>query len=149
MGKGGHLWQGKKSVGVYEQPDPVLCDADCLATRMALRFRTNVAEVQVRAVSVFLRFDGRRETRAVPGRVHTKDKKRVKQEKSSRKAVIAGTGAGMDIPNGVIGNGRTGRSQARRIKVIVCRRATSVSVSTSSARGLPADSPAPLEPARC
>ncbi|WUC77727.1 hypothetical protein OHS33_04870 [Streptomyces sp. NBC_00536] len=134
---------------MYEQPDPVLCDADCLATRMALRFRTNVAEVQVRAASVFLRFDGRRETRAVPGRVHTKDKKRVKQEKSSRKAVIAGTGAGMDIPNGVIGNGRTGRSQARRIKVIVCRRATSVSVSTSSARGLPADSPAPLEPARC
>ncbi|WP_406511737.1 hypothetical protein OG851_07640 [Streptomyces sp. NBC_00161] len=38
----------------------------------------------------------------------------MKQEKSSRKAVIAGTGAGMDIPNGVIGNGRTGRSQARR-----------------------------------
>ncbi|WP_327386769.1 MULTISPECIES: hypothetical protein [unclassified Streptomyces] len=43
------------------------------------------------------------------------------QEKSSRMAVIAGTGAGMDIPNGVIGKGRTGR----------------------------ADSPAPLEPARC
>ncbi|MFF3085098.1 hypothetical protein ACFVRB_08615 [Streptomyces nojiriensis] len=56
----------------------------------------------------------------------------------------------MDIPNGVIGNGRTaGRAQARRIKVIVCHRATSVSVSTSSARGLPPDSPAPPEPARC
>ncbi|MFD5413408.1 hypothetical protein [Streptomyces nojiriensis] len=72
------------------------------------------------------------------------------QEKSSRVAVIAGTGADMDIPNGVIGNGRTaGRAQARRIKVIVCHRATSVSVSTSSAHGLPPDSPAPLEPARC
>ncbi|MFF4444140.1 hypothetical protein [Streptomyces sp. NPDC001502] len=126
-----------------------LCDADCLATRMALRFRTNVAEVQVRAVSVFLRFDGRRETRAVLGRVHTKDKKLVKQEKSSRMAVVAGTGADMGIPNRVIGDGRTGRARARRIKVIVCRRATSVSVSTSSARGLPPGSPVPLEPARC
>ncbi len=103
----------------------------------------------MRAVSVFLRFDGRRETRAVPGRVHTKDKKLVKQEKSSRMAVIAGTGADMNIPNGVIGNGWTGRAQARRIKVIVCHRATSVSVSTSSARGLSPDSPAPLEPTRC
>ncbi|MFD7912120.1 hypothetical protein ACFV30_15550 [Streptomyces sp. NPDC059752] len=71
------------------------------------------------------------------------------QEKSSRMAVIAGTGAGMDIPNGVIGNGRTGRAQARRIKAIVRHRPTSVSVSTSSARGLPPDSPAPLEPAGC
>ncbi|WP_328791697.1 MULTISPECIES: hypothetical protein [unclassified Streptomyces] len=71
------------------------------------------------------------------------------QEKSSRTAVIAGTGAGMDIPNRVIGNGRTGRAQARRIKAIVRHRATSVSVSTSSARGLPPDGPAPLEPARC
>ncbi|MCX4803193.1 hypothetical protein OG594_16290 [Streptomyces sp. NBC_01214] len=119
-----------------------------LATRMALRFRTNVAQVQVRAVSVFLRFDGRRETRAVPGRVHTKDKKRVKQEKSSRMAVIAGTGADTDIPNRVIGNGRTGRAQAPRIKMILCHRDISVSVSTSSARSLPADSPVPLEPAR-
>ncbi|MFD9475914.1 hypothetical protein [Streptomyces nojiriensis] len=126
----------------------MLCDADRLATRMALRFRTNVAEVQVRAVPVFLRFDGRRETRAVPGRVHTKDKKIVKQEQSSRMAVIAGTGADMDIPNRVIGNGRTGRAQARRIKAIVCHRATSASVSTSSARSLPPGSPVPLEPAR-
>ncbi|WP_327739005.1 hypothetical protein OG749_39800 [Streptomyces nojiriensis] len=74
----------------------------------------------------------------------------MEQEKSSRVAVIAGTGADMDIPNGVIGHGRTaGRAQARRIQVIVCHRATSVSVSTSSARGLPPDSPAPPEPARC
>ncbi|MEV6396796.1 hypothetical protein AB0M39_18755 [Streptomyces sp. NPDC051907] len=81
--------------------------------------------------------------------MHTKDNKLVKQEKSSRMAAIAGTGADMDIPNRVIGNGRTGRAQARRIKVIVGHRATSVSVSTSSARKLPPDSPAPLEPARC
>ncbi|MER6197711.1 hypothetical protein ABT234_10110 [Streptomyces sp. NPDC001586] len=73
----------------------------------------------------------------------------MKQEQSSRTAVIAGTGTAMDIPNRVIGNGRTGRAQARRIKVIVRQRATSVSVGTSSARGLPADRPAPLEPARC
>lgn len=143
------MWQGKKSVGAYEQPAPVLGDADCLATRMALRFRTNVAEIQVRAVSVFLRFDGRRETRAAPGRVHTKDKNLVKQEKVSRVAVIAGTGVDMDIPNGLISNGRTGRAQGRRIKVTVCDRATTVSVSASSARGLHPDSPAPLEPARC
>ncbi|MGW8780838.1 hypothetical protein ACWGNM_22660 [Streptomyces sp. NPDC055796] len=51
--------------------------------------------------------------------MHTKDKRLVKQEKSSRMAVIAGTGADMDIPNGVIGNGRTRRVQARRTKVIV------------------------------
>ncbi|MFD8219885.1 hypothetical protein ACFV2U_40950 [Streptomyces sp. NPDC059697] len=55
------------------------------------------------------------------------------QENSSRVAVIAGTGADMDIPNRVIGSGRTGRAQARRIKVIVCHRVTSVSVSTSDA----------------
>ncbi|MFB0615037.1 hypothetical protein [Streptomyces sp. AGS-58] len=55
-------------------------------------------------------------------------------------AVIAGTGVDMDIPNGLIGNGRTGRAQGRRIKVVVCHRATSVSVSTSSARGLHPDS---------
>ncbi|MER5928600.1 hypothetical protein [Streptomyces sp. NPDC002054] len=116
---------------------------------MALTFRTNVAQVQVRAVSVFLGFNGRRETRAVQGRVHTKDKKLVKQEKSSRAAVIAGTGADIGIPNRMIGNGRTGCTQARRIKVIICHRATSVSVSTSSARSLPPDSPAPLEPVRC
>lgn len=146
---GRRLWQGKESVGAYEQPDPVLGDADCLATRVALRFRTNVAEVQVRAVSAFLSFDGRRETRAVPGRVHTKDKKRVKQEQSSRMDVIAGTGADMNIPNRAIGHGRTGCAQARRTKVIVRRRATSVSVSASSACGLPSDSPVPLEPARC
>ncbi|MET9688110.1 hypothetical protein ABZY81_06495 [Streptomyces sp. NPDC006514] len=73
----------------------------------------------------------------------------MKQEKSSRMAVIAGTGADTDIPNRAIGNGRTGHAQARRIKVILCHRATSVSVSTSSARSLPADSPVPLEPARC
>ncbi|MFJ3234716.1 hypothetical protein [Streptomyces sp. NPDC086787] len=62
----------------------------------------------------------------MPGRVDTKDNKHVNQEKFSRVAVIAGTGADMDIPNGVIGNGRTGRAQARRIKV----------------------NPAPMEPAR-
>ncbi|MFD8007187.1 hypothetical protein [Streptomyces mirabilis] len=55
------------------------------------------------------------------------------QENSSRVAVIAGTGADMDSPDGVIGSGRTGRAQARRIKVIVCHRVTSVSVSTSNA----------------
>ncbi|MER6776695.1 MULTISPECIES: hypothetical protein [unclassified Streptomyces] len=72
----------------------------------------------------------------------------MKREKSGRKALIAGTGAGMGIPNGVIGNGRTGRALARRIKVIVRHRATSVSVSTSSARPA-AGQAAPLEPARC
>ncbi|MFD9366962.1 hypothetical protein ACFWA6_04520 [Streptomyces sp. NPDC060020] len=35
----------------------------------------------------------------------------MKQEQSSRLAVIAGTGADMDIPNGVFGNGRTGRAK--------------------------------------
>ncbi|MFF9768872.1 hypothetical protein ACF1GT_20055 [Streptomyces sp. NPDC014636] len=49
----------------------------------------------------------------------------MEQEKFSRVAVIAGTGVDMDIPNGLIGNGRTGRAQGRP------------------------DSPAPLEPARC
>jgi hypothetical protein len=39
----------------------------------------------------------------------------------------------MDSPNGVIGRVRIGRAQARRIKVIVCHRVTSVSVSTSNA----------------
>lgn len=123
---------------------------------MALRFRTDVAVVQVRAVSVFLSFDGRGNTRAVPGRVHTKDEKLVNHENSGRVAVIAGTGADMGSPNGVIGSGRTGRAQARRIKVIVCHRVTSVSVSTSNAHtqqgrvaGLHPDSRAPLEPARC
>lgn len=96
---------------------------------MALRFRTDVAVVQVRAVSVFLSFDGRGNTRAVPGRVNIKDEKLVNQENSGRVAVIAGTGADMDSPNGVIG-----RAQARRIKVIVCHRVTSVSVSTSNAQ---------------
>ncbi|MFD9537848.1 hypothetical protein [Streptomyces sp. NPDC060010] len=81
--------------------------------------------------------------------MHTKDKKLVKQEKSNRMAVIAGTGTDMDIPNGVIGNGRSGRAQVRRIKAIVCHRATSVSAGTSSARDLLSDSPALLEPARC
>lgn len=77
-------------------------------------------------------------------------------ENSGRVAVIAGTGADMGSPNGVIGSGRTGRAQARRIKVIVCHRVTSVSVSTSNAHtqqgrvaGLHPDSRAPLEPARC
>ncbi|MFD8424908.1 hypothetical protein [Streptomyces sp. NPDC059466] len=73
----------------------------------------------------------------------------MKQEKFSRVAVTAGIGVDMDIPNGLIGDGRTGRAQARRIKVSVCHRPTSVSVSTSSARGLHPDSPAPPEPARC
>ncbi|MER5474306.1 hypothetical protein [Streptomyces sp. NPDC002685] len=73
---------------------------------MALRFRTDVAVVQVRAVSVFLSFDGRGNTRAVPGRIHTKVEKLVNQENSGRVAVIAGTGADMDIPNGVIGSVR-------------------------------------------
>jgi hypothetical protein len=98
---------------------------------MALRFRTDVAVVQVRAVSVFLSFDGRGNTRAVPGRILTKDEKLVNQENSGRVAVIAGTGADMDIPYGVIGSVRIGCAQARRIKVIVCHRVTSVSVSTS------------------
>jgi hypothetical protein len=101
---------------------------------MALRFRTDVAVVQVRAVSVFLSFDGRGNTRAVPGRVNIKDEKLVNQENSGRVAVIAGTGADMDSPNGVIGRVRMGRAQARRIKVLVCHRVTSVSVSTSNAR---------------
>lgn len=100
---------------------------------MALRFRTDVAVVQVRAVSVFLSFDGRGNTRAVPGRLNTKDEKLVNQENSGRVAVIAGTGADMDSPNGVIGRARIGRARARRIKVIVCHRVTSVSVSTSNA----------------
>ncbi|GHE44342.1 hypothetical protein GCM10017778_29730 [Streptomyces vinaceus] len=43
---------------------------------MALRFRTDVAEVQVRAVPAFLRSNYRREIRAVPGRVRTKGKER-------------------------------------------------------------------------
>lgn len=66
----------------------------------------DVAVVQVRAVSVFLSFDGRgNSTHVVPGRVHTKDEKLVNQENSGRMADIAGTGADMDIPNGVIGRG--------------------------------------------
>ncbi|MFE2141141.1 hypothetical protein ACFXA3_05180 [Streptomyces sp. NPDC059456] len=73
----------------------------------------------------------------------------MKQEKSSCVAVIAGTGADIGIPGRMIANGRTGRTQARRIKAIICHRATPVSVSTSSARSLSPDSPAPLEPARC
>ncbi|MGW6847095.1 hypothetical protein [Streptomyces sp. NPDC054958] len=55
------------------------------------------------------------------------------QEKSSRAAVIVGTGADMDVPDGVNGCGRTGRAEARRFKVIVRHRAASVSVSTSNA----------------
>lgn len=73
----------------------------------------------------------------------------MKREKPSRKAVIAGTGAAMDIPNGAIGHGRPGRDRARRSKVTVCYRATSVPVSISSARGRPPDSPTAPEPARC
>lgn len=92
-GNGRHLWQGKEPVGAYGRPTPERCDADRLTARMALRFRTTVAEVQVRAVSVFLRFDGRGGTRLFLGRVHTNDKELVKQEKSRRMAVIAATGA--------------------------------------------------------
>ncbi|MEU9418097.1 hypothetical protein [Streptomyces sp. NPDC048272] len=80
--------------------------------------------------------------------MHTKDKKLVKQVKPSRAAVIAGTGADMGIPNGVIGHGRIGRAQVHRIKASVCHRAPSASVSTSIARGLPADSPALSESVR-
>ncbi|WP_371592352.1 hypothetical protein [Streptomyces virginiae] len=72
----------------------------------------------------------------------------MKQEKSRRMAVIAGTGAAMDIPDGVIGKGRTGRARARRIRMIVRHRPTSGSVSAGSARHLPPDSSAPPEPAR-
>ncbi|WP_158711948.1 hypothetical protein [Streptomyces virginiae] len=72
----------------------------------------------------------------------------MKQEKSRRMAVIAGTGAAMDIPDGVIGKARTGRARARRIRMIVRHRPTSVSVSAGSARHLPPDSSAPPEPAR-
>ncbi|GAX58709.1 hypothetical protein SO3561_10284 [Streptomyces olivochromogenes] len=56
------------------------------------------------------------------------------QKNSGHVAVIAGTGADMDSPNGVIGRVRIGRAQARRIKVIVCHRVTSVFVTTSSAQ---------------
>ncbi|WP_158734362.1 hypothetical protein [Streptomyces sp. NRRL F-2747] len=73
----------------------------------------------------------------------------MKLEKFNRMAVIAHTGADTEFPNGVIGNSRTRRTRARLIEAIVCRRATSVSVSTGSSRSLPPDSPAPLEPARC
>ncbi|MFF0000483.1 hypothetical protein [Streptomyces avermitilis] len=55
------------------------------------------------------------------------------QENSARVAVIAGTGADMDSPNGVIGRVWIGRAQARGIKVIVCHRVTSVPVSTGNA----------------
>ncbi|MFJ6486465.1 MULTISPECIES: hypothetical protein [unclassified Streptomyces] len=63
----------------------------------------------------------------------------MKQEKPSRAAVIVGTGADVG----------TGRAQTRRTKVIVRHRPTSVSVSIRSARSLPPESPAPLEPTRC
>ncbi|MEU5485010.1 hypothetical protein [Streptomyces mirabilis] len=56
------------------------------------------------------------------------------QENSGRVAVIAGTGADMDSPNGVIGRVRIGSAQCRRVKVTVGHRVTSVSVSTSNAR---------------
>ncbi|MFB6823220.1 hypothetical protein ACFCXA_16735 [Streptomyces virginiae] len=105
--KAGHLENGRRGISPR--------DVGRLAARVALRFRRDVAEVQVRAVSSFLGFDSRRGTRAVPGRVHTKDKKLVKQDKSGRAADIAGTGAGVDIPDGVIGNGRTGRARARPV----------------------------------
>lgn len=78
------------------------------------------------------------------------------QENSGRVAVIAGTGADMASPNGVIGRVRIGRAQGRRIKVIVCHRVTSVSVSASNAhtssgawRASIRTASAPLEPARC
>ncbi|MFJ2931501.1 hypothetical protein ACIO8G_01905 [Streptomyces sp. NPDC087219] len=73
----------------------------------------------------------------------------MKQEQSSRMAATAGTGTDMGIPDRVIGSGRSGRARSRRIKVIVRHRATTVPVSTGSARSLPPDGPAPLEPARC
>ncbi|MFI5680125.1 hypothetical protein ACIA8P_36830 [Streptomyces cellulosae] len=85
-----------------EQPATALRDADCLATLPArertevcaptlsygLRFRTDVAVVQVRAVAVFLNFDGRGNTRAVPGRIHTKDEKRVNQDPPDSRAPL-------------------------------------------------------------
>ncbi|MGW4979590.1 hypothetical protein [Streptomyces mirabilis] len=78
------------------------------------------------------------------------------QVNSGRVAVIAGTGADMDISSGMIGSVRIGRAQGRRIKVIVCHRVTSVSGSPANAytsggawwASIRA-SRAPLEPARC
>ncbi|MFF4260692.1 hypothetical protein ACFY7Y_13590 [Streptomyces virginiae] len=57
----------------------------------------------------------------------------MKQEKSSRTAVIAGPGADTDIPDGMIGKARTGRARAHRIRVIVRHRPTSAPVSAGSA----------------
>ncbi|WP_328297349.1 hypothetical protein OG389_05615 [Streptomyces sp. NBC_00435] len=81
--------------------------------------------------------------------MHTENEKIVKQESPSRMVVIAGTGACMGIPGRVIGRSWTGRAQVRRIKVIVCRRAASVSVSTASAHNLPPGGLVPMTPARC
>ncbi|MGW7614085.1 hypothetical protein ACWGKW_44075 [Streptomyces sp. NPDC054766] len=168
MGRGRHLWQGKNLVGAYEQPAAVLCDAACLATLparerteacvlqrclMALRFRTDVAVVQVRAVSVFLSFDGRGNTQAVPGRIHIKDEKLVNQENSGRVAVIAGTGADMDIPNGVVGSVRIASppDQGDRLPSghLGVRQHQQRSHQQGRVAGLHPDSRAPLEPARC
>ncbi|MFD9461134.1 hypothetical protein [Streptomyces sp. NPDC060027] len=78
------------------------------------------------------------------------------QVNSGRVAVIAGTGADMDIPSGMIGSVRIGRAQGRRIKVIVCHRVTSVSVSPAKNyisggawRASIRASRAPSEPTRC
>ncbi|MFD9564100.1 hypothetical protein [Streptomyces sp. NPDC059994] len=78
------------------------------------------------------------------------------QVNAGRVAVIAVTGADMDISSGLTGSVRIGRTQGRRIKVIACHRVTSVSVSPAHActsggawRASIRASRAPLEPTRC